>query len=232
MSVFKFKEFSIIQEDSAMKVGTDGVLLGAWASCENQNTILDVGCGTGLITLMLAQRNNNSSITGIDIDKAASKEAQLNTNNSDWEERITIKNSSLQDFYYKEKFDLIVSNPPFFACNESIQRRDVARRTNSLSFRQLIQYSAGLLAESGILSVIIPKESETDFSSIVEDYNLYCNRACYIKGNETSKVKRVMMEFTFFKSKTQTEFLTIERSRHQYTKKYIELCKDFYLNMK
>ena len=118
MSVFKFKEFSIIQEDSAMKVGTDGVLLGAWASCENQNTILDVGCGTGLITLMLAQRNNNSSITGIDIDKAASNEAQLNTNNSDWEERITIKNSSLQDFYYKEKFDLIVSNPPYVLKNE------------------------------------------------------------------------------------------------------------------
>ena len=110
MSVFKFKKFSITQEKSAMKVGTDGVLLGSWASCEKANTILDIGCGTGLIALMLGQRNLISNVTGIEIDKIASQEAQLNISNSDWEGRIEIKHISLQQFTPQLKFDLIVSN--------------------------------------------------------------------------------------------------------------------------
>ena len=231
MSVFKFKKFVIIQEKSAMKIGTDGVLLGSWVSCEKFNEILDVGCGTGLITLMLAQRNLNSSITGVEIDKISSKEAQLNINNSDWKERIHIQNISLQAFRTKIKFDLIVSNPPFFPSNNSNKRRDIARHTNNLSFEELIQNSVNLLAENGILSVIIPKESEAYFCKTAKAYNLNCIRVCYIKGNETSEVKRVMMEFSFTKSKIKEERLTIEKSRHQYTNEYIKLCGNFYLNM-
>ena len=117
MAVFRFKKFSIIQEKSAMKVGTDAVLLGSWASCKKANNILDVGCGTGIIALMLAQRNLNSNITGIDIDEITAKEAQLNINNSDWKERVKIKHISLQNFVSKKKFDLIVSNQPFFPKN-------------------------------------------------------------------------------------------------------------------
>ena len=180
MSVFKFKEFSIIQEKSAMKVGTDGVLLGSWVSARNSKTILDVGCGTGLITLMLAQRNFSSNIIGIDIDEISSKEAEQNINNSKWRKRIAIQNCSLQKFNSIKKFDLIVSNPPFFSSNKSNQRRDIARRTNTLSFDSLIQYSTNLLSETGILSIIIPKESEFYFCEIAQDYDLYCNRACYV----------------------------------------------------
>ena len=98
MTVFKFKQFTIIQEQSAMKVGTDGVLLGSWVACKNPNQILDVGCGTGLISLMLAQRTLDSKITGIEIDQKASEEARLNVNNSNWGDRIEIVNSALQDF--------------------------------------------------------------------------------------------------------------------------------------
>ena len=231
MSIFKFKKFAIIQEKSAMKVGTDGVLLGSWVSCKRSNKILDVGCGTGLIALMLAQRNLKSSITAIEIDKIASKEAQLNINNSDWKERVNIKNTSLQNFITKIKFDLIVSNPPFFASNRSKDRRDIARHANSLSFEELIQNTADLLLESGILSVIIPKQSEAYFCEIAKSYSLFCNRVCYIKGNEMSEVKRVMIEFSFIKSKIKTEKLTIERSRHQYTNDYINLCQGFYLDI-
>ena len=231
MSVFKFKEFSIIQEKSAMKVGTDGVLLGCWVSCEKANNILDIGCGTGLITLMLGQRNLSSNVTGIEIDKTASKEAQLNSSNSDWEERIEIMHTSLQDFTPHFKFDLIVSNPPFFSQNKSQLSRDIARHTNTLSFEELIDNATNLLAGEGVFSVIIPKNSEEYFCQIASVYKLYRNRVCYIKGNETLEVKRVMMEFSFIKSVILTERLTIERSRHNYTDKYIQLCKDFYLNM-
>jgi len=231
MSVFKFKEFSIIQEKSAMKVGTDGVLLGCWVACEKANNILDIGCGTGLITLILGQRNLNSNVTGIEIDEIASQEAQENISNSDWEERIEIKHTSLQQFAPYLKFDLIVSNPPFFPQNKSQQSRDIARHTNTLSFEELIDNAAKLLAENGILSVVIPNNSEEYFCKIAAVYNLHCNRVCYVKGNETSQVKRVMMEFSFIKTAILTEHLTIETSRHNYTDKYIQLCKDFYLKM-
>ena len=231
MSIFKFKKFTIIQEKSAMKIGTDGVLLGSWVSCEKFNEILDVGCGTGLIALMLAQRNLNSSITGIEIDNIASKEAQLNINNSDWKQRVYIKNTSLQNFKTKIKFDLIVSNPPFFPSNKSKDRRDIARHANSLSFEELIHNAVNLLAVKGTLSVIVPKNSESFFCETAKAYNLHCNRVCYIKGNEIAELKRVMMEFSFIKAKLKEERLTIEKSRHQYTNEYIDLCKDFYLDM-
>ena len=231
MAVFKFKEFTIIQEKSAMKVGTDGVLLGSWVSSKTFNAILDIGCGTGLITLILAQRNLKSNITGIEIDKIASQEAQLNITNSDWNKRVEIRNTSLQEFNTKTRFDLIVSNPPFFAKNKSKDRRNIARHTNTLLFEELIENSVNLLSKQGIFSVIIPKDSEDNFHKIATLNKLYCNRVCYIKGNEKTDVKRIMLEFSFFKSKTITEHLTIEKSRHQYTDEYIQLCKDFYLKM-
>ena len=231
MSVFKFKKFVIIQEKSAMKVGTDGVLLGSWATCKKSNEVLDVGCGTGLITLMLAQRNLKSSITGIEIDEIASKEAKLNISNSDWEERVCVKNTSLQKFKTKIKFDLIVSNPPFFPFNKSDKRRDIARHTNSLSFDELIQNAVNLLTKTGELSVIIPKNSEVYFCDIAKSYRLFRNRVCYVKGNENSEVKRVLMGFSFSESKIKEDYLIIEKSRHEYTNQYIQLCKEFYLDM-
>jgi len=231
VSVFKFKEFSIIQEKSAMKVGTDAVLLGCWVNCEKANNILDIGCGTALITLMLAQRNLNSHVIGIEIDERASNEAQLNVSNSDWDERIEIKHTSLQKFNPQMKFDLIVCNPPFFPQNKSQQSRDIARHANRLSFEQLLDNAADLLEDKGIFSVIIPKNSEEYFCKIASFHKLYRNRVCYIKGNEKSDVKRIMIEFSFIKSVVLSEYLTIEISRHNYTDKYIQLCKDFYLKM-
>jgi tRNA1Val (adenine37-N6)-methyltransferase len=231
MSVFKFKQFSIIQEKSAMKVGTDGVLLGSWVSCKQANTILDIGCGTGLITLMLAQRNLKSKIVGIEIDVIASQEAKLNVDNSDWQERIKIEHTSLQKFNPQAQFDLIVSNPPFFAENKAKDRRAAARHTNFLSFGELIENAADLLSEKGIFGVIIPKNAEENFCEIAAVHNLHCNRVCNVKGNETVAVKRVVLEFSFLEAEALTEHLMIEIERHQYTDEYIQLCKDFYLKM-
>ena len=231
MSVFQFKKFSIEQKKSAMKVGTDGVLLGSWVSCKESDFILDIGCGTGLISLMLAQRSSTSNIVGIEIDTLASQEAQLNISNSTWNERINIYNTSLQDFTSKKKFDLIVSNPPFFPLIKLDQPRDIARHSNKLSFEELLKYTSILLSEKGIFSTIIPVDYEDYFFQISNKYGFFCNRACYIKGNKMVKIKRLMLEFSFNNSQIKKEYLTIEKSRHNYTNRYIALCKDFYLSM-
>ncbi len=214
-----------------MKVGTDGVLLGSWVSSKNANNILDIGCGTGLISLMLAQRNLISSVTGIEIDKAACREAQLNVFNSLWSERIEIIYTSFQRFRTEKKFNLILSNPPFFPQNNSQKSRDVARRTNMLSFEELILNTSNLLTEKGMFGVVIPKDSEAEFCKIALAHNLFCNRVCNVRGNEKVDVKRVMLEFSFRKTEITTEYLTIETGRHQHTDEYIQLCKDFYLKM-
>ena len=231
MSVFKFKYFNITQERSSMKVGTDGVLLGSWVSCHKPDYILDIGCGTGLLTLMLAQRNLESNIIGIEIDQISSKEAQLNIRLSNWKARIEIINIPLQKFRTNKKFDLIVSNPPFFPPNNSNRRRDTARRTNALSFQELVKYAANFLTDRGVLSVILPIVSESIFVDIAQNHKLHCNRLCYIKGNSKAAIKRVMMEFSFTKSSCKEDCLIIEKSRSQYTDQYISLCKDFYLKM-
>ena len=214
-----------------MKVGTDGVLLASWVSCDKADNILDVGCGTGLITLMLAQRNLSSNITGIEIDNSSSEEAKLNISNSHWGGRIEIIYTSLQQFNSQIKFDLIISNPPFFSQNKSKKSRDIARHTNTLSFEELINNAANLLKKKGVFSVVIPKYYEEYFCEIANIYKLYCIRACYVKGNPSSEVKRVMLEFSFIKSTALVERLTIEISRHNYTYEYIQLCHKFYLNM-
>ena len=215
-----------------MKVGTDGVLLGSWIDCRESNNILDIGCGTGLITLMLAQRNSTSNIVGIEIDKIASKEAQLNIHNSGWGNRISIEHISLQDFETNIKFDLIVSNPPFFPANDSKDRRDIARRTNSLSFELLIHQAIRFLSKTGCFYVILPKNSEYYFCEIAEKKKLFCNRICYVKGHKNAKVKRVLMQFSFSDFNTKEEdFLIIEESRNKFTDHYIQLCKEFYLGM-
>jgi len=230
MTVFKFKRFDIIQKKSAMKVGTDGVLLGSWATCDKASMILDVGCGTGLLALMLAQRNKSTNIVGLEIDKLTSGEAQLNFDNSDWRLRLKVYNIALQDFNTTAKFDLIVSNPPFFPANNSKKIRDIARRTNTLSFDQLLFHSSILLNKRGILSVIIPKDAEESFCKKAKEYNLYCHRTCNVQGNQFSHIKRVMIEFTFYSTFVTREHLIIEKSRHNYTKDYIKLCKAFYLD--
>ena len=231
MSVFQFKKFSIEQQKSAMKVGTDGVLLGSWASCEQKDFVLDIGSGTGLISLMIAQRNLDINIVGIDIDTLSCQEAKFNISNSNWSDRIKICNISLQRFKSEKKFDLIVSNPPFFPLNKLDQSRDNARHRNKLSFEELIKHTSILLSQYGVFSTIIPIDFEEYFFQIAKKYNLFCNRACYIKGNKMAKIKRLMLEFSFTNTQIKKEYLTIEKSRHTYTDRYIALCKDFYLGM-
>ena len=231
MSVFKFKEFSIVQTKSAMKVGTDGVLLGSWVNCQNAKKILDIGAGTGLISLMLAQRNNECNITAVEIDKETSEEANININNSKWRDRISIINININNFITSDKFDFIVSNPPYFPANFSKNKRAIARHTNLLSFQDLIRTTVKLLSSKGIFAVILPKIAEAIFCKTANANKLFLIRICQVKGQKNSDIKRVLLEFSFEKSSLDSDSLVIEESRHIYTNKYIDLCQDFYLNM-
>ena len=231
MSIFKFKKFSIIQTKSAMKVGTDGVLLGSWVNCLNAKKILDIGAGTGLISLMLAQRNNECNITAVEIDKETSEEANININNSKWRDRISIINININNFITSDKFDFIVSNPPYFPANFSKNKRAIARHTNLLSFQDLIRTTVKLLSSKGIFAVILPKIAEAIFCKTANANKLFLIRICQVKGQKSSDIKRVLLEFSFEKSSLDSDSLVIEESRHIYTNKYIDLCQDFYLNM-
>ena len=233
---FDFKEFSVSQNKSAMKIGTDGVLLGAWTSINhNPYSILDIGTGTGLIALQLAQRSNAELIDAIEIEDNAYEEAVDNFEQSNWSDRLFCYHASLAEFVDEidDKYDLIVSNPPFYSDNYKTDNlaRNQARFTNSLPFEELIDSVSKLLSKNGIFSVIIPFKEEQLFTNLALKKNLFPKRICSVKGNKTSPTKRSLLEFSFHKTKTNYTELIIEIERHQYTNNYKELVKDFYLKM-
>ena len=229
---FKFKQFSIFQDKTAMKVGTDGVLLGAWADCLGKD-ILDIGTGTGLISMMLAQRFPQSQIDAIEIDENAYYQAKENFENAPFHNRLSIYFTSLQAYKTDKKYDLIVSNPPFFTVNDlnEFDARKQARQEETLTFSDLLKKTALLLNKDGLASFIIPYDRMLEFCEIAAENALKVSKTTQIKGNETSPVKRVLLEFSFQEKERKENLLTIEVERHRYTEDYINLTKDFYLKM-
>jgi tRNA1Val (adenine37-N6)-methyltransferase len=222
-----------------MKVGTDGVLLGAWCSLENNpKAILDIGTGTGIISLMLAQRSSATSIDGVEIDKSAFEQTVDNFENSDWSDRLYCYNISFQKFVDESnnkgvKYDLIVSNPPFYKEDYITKNisRNKARFNQFLSFKELIQGVSKTLSKSGFFSTIIPFKEESTFIGLAQQNRLFLNKLCRVKGNKNSEIKRCLLTFSFNKKVTKETNLIIENSRHNYTKEYAELTNSFYLKM-
>lgn len=236
MEPFRFKQFTINQDKCAMKIGTDGVLLGAWTSAENTPfSILDIGAGTGIISLQMAQRSDAEIIDAIEIDEDAHEQCVENFENSDWSDRLFCYHASLNEFAEEidDEYDLIISNPPFYSEDYKSQNnsRDLARFTDALPFEHLIIGVSKLLSETGVFSVILPKKEEEYFKELAKEKNLFPQRICYVKGNPNSEIKRVMIEFSFQEQEPKIENLIIEKSRHIYTEEYIDLVKDFYLKM-
>lgn len=237
MSVFKFKEFSVQQERSAMKVGTDGVLLGAWVSLEEEESILDVGTGTGLIALMLAQRSSAELIDALEIEDAAYEEAVFNFEQSPWGDRLFCYHADFDEFCSEmdEPYDLIVSNPPFYTSqNPSSDRaRFLAREEASLPFEQLFSGSYALLNEGGRLALVLPFEVSEKVENIASQVGYKLRRKCLVRGNKGSEVKRVLFEFVKSDKdlSVKKESLIVETDRHQYTQAFIELVQDFYLDL-
>lgn len=231
MKPFQFKQFSIQQSKNVFRVGTDGVLLGASASINNAQKILEVGTGTGLIAMMLAQRNPNAKINAIDINENAVELAKENFENSPFKDRLKVFLQDYRTYDPKEKYDLIVSNPPYFEENPS-SKDIIARQQTELSFEILIENSAKLLAENGLLSVIIPFESGVLFERYCNKYQLFLEKKIVIYGIKDSKPKRLVLEFCFQKKEvTESEFI-IEKTPRKYTEEYLKLTKDFHQFLK
>jgi len=233
---FIFKKFSINQGNCAMKVGTDAVLLGAWTSIEHcPKSILDIGSGTGIIALMLAQRSHAETIDAIEIDGGAFEQCVENFENSPWKDRLFCYHASLLEFTQEIdiKYDLIVSNPPFYSTDYKTDnlQRDLARFSDALPFEHLVESASKLLSKHGIFAVIIPFKEEEKFVEIASKDHLFPSRILHVRGNPNSGIKRCLMEFSFVQNDLKIEELIIETSRHQYTEDYIKLTKDFYLKM-
>ena len=232
-NVFRFKKFEVSQNNVGAKVGTDGVLLGAWTPIdEKHKNYLDIGTGTGVIALILAQRSNNI-IDAIEIDNNACETASFNFEQSIWNDNLNLLKGDFLEYPFTKKYDCIVSNPPFYKNIFPInnEQRNFARNEASLSFEGLIKKVSLILNPFGIFSVIIPFEYEQEFILLAKKENLFPKKISRVKGNINSKIKRSLICFSFNKVETEEDLLIIEKQRHIYTQEYINLVKDFYLKM-
>ncbi|WP_321515165.1 methyltransferase [Marinifilum fragile] len=232
---FKFKQFTIHQDGSAMKVGTDGVLLGAWTDVEKSERILDVGTGTGLIAIMLAQRTNSEvRIDAVEIDDSAYQQAMENINACQWTNRIFGVHESFQELcaHSKEKYDAIVSNPPYFmnGLDAKEESRTKARNADHLPFEELLEGAKKLLNPEGTFSVVLPIEEGNYFMRLAKLSGFSLKRKCHVLPNPGKPAKRYLLEFSLKECNTLEEELIVENGqRHVYSPQYIELTKEFYL---
>ncbi|MCP9198725.1 methyltransferase [Gramella sp. GC03-9] len=235
---FKFKQFSIEQDRCAMKIGTDGVLLGAWTSLEhNPESILDIGTGTGLIALMLAQRSEAFQIDAIEIEDNAYEQAVENFENSDWGDRLFCYHAGFDEFVDEmqdeDKYDLLISNPPFYSedYKSGNEHRDQARFADALPLEELIEGASLLLSENGHFDIIIPYSEENKAVEIAQNHRLFPNRITRVRGTINSPLKRSLISFSFERKEPMIDELVLEISRHEYTPEFRKLIKDFYLKL-
>ena len=228
---FSFKQFTIHQGKTAFKVGTDGVLLGASADLTGVKRILDIGTGTGLIAIMLAQRCD-AEIVAIEPDYESFIQCRENVSLCRWKDRIEVENIPLQDYIDNVGFDLIVTNPPYFSdsLKNSDPRKSASRHNDSLSNDELLKGASRLMAEGGRLQVIMPYAEGNIFIAEANEYGFFCNNILKIRPLPTSEIRRMVLTFSKQRLNPTEKFLTIEQgSRHEFTEDYKNLTKDFYL---
>lgn len=238
---FRFKQFTVWHDRCAMKVGTDGVLLGAWCPLPSQNPnrvrVLDIGVGSGLIALMIAQRlhlrGNMFSVLGIDIDSDAVEQSHINFQQSPWADSLTSQACRLQDMPAEQTFDLIVSNPPYFqdSLKNPNAQRATARHTDTLSYTELIQHAARLLNTNGTLALVLPFEAKEDILALAEAHALYPTHITHVHSKPGKPAKRLLIAFSPI-SYTQypiPQTMYIESETSPRSEEYKELTKDFYL---
>jgi tRNA1Val (adenine37-N6)-methyltransferase len=232
-SYFQFKQFRIQQDKCAMKVGTDGVLLGAWTNPDNARRILDVGTGTGLIAIMLAQRSD-ALIDALEIDNSAYLQAVENGNACPWSHRLQFIHSSFNDYIHgsDQVYDLIVSNPPYHreTTRSPHTGRDLARQSLNLSYSSIIESAAKLLSNNGRISIILPASEEASALRLASKHSLFCTRFTHVLPAPGKEFSRSLLEFSFsFKPLTEDIILIEENGRHKYSQEYIRITRDYYL---
>jgi tRNA1Val (adenine37-N6)-methyltransferase len=229
---FSFKQFTIKQERSAFRVGTDGVLLGACADVSGKTRILDIGTGTGLIALMLAQRCD-AQIVAIEPDYDSFIQASGNVRRSKWMSRIKVENCTLQNYASGNKrFDMIVTNPPYFtgSLKNPDPAKSNARHNESLTHSDILTGACRLLDESGLLQLILPYDEGNIFIAEAQEYGFFCNSILKIRPLSSSEIRRLVLGFSRKRIKPSESLLTIEKGkRHDFTEEYINLTSDFYL---
>jgi len=237
MATFNFKQFTVQQDKCAMKIGTDGVLLGAWCPIDNNPfSVLDIGAGTGILSLMLAQRSHAKQIDALEIDVDAYEQCVDNFEKSPWSDRLFCFHAGLDEFIAEpeDEYDLIISNPPFYSENYKTSNfyRDLARFQDALPFEDLIEAVDLLLSENGIFAVIIPYKEEERFIDLCAEVELYPVKVTRVKGSNTTPIVRSLLAFKRYELSVLTaDELVIEINRHEYTDDYIQLTKEFYLKM-
>lgn len=231
--IFHFKQFSVRHDQVTMKVGTDGVLLGAWADVSGARHILDVGTGSGVIALMLAQRTGaETAIDGVEIMKQDFQVALENVSTSPWKERLKIFHTAIQEFSPDRKYGLMVSNPPYFE-NSLLPpdpSRTVARHTSTLTPVDLLHAAKRLLLPHGRLSLILPHQESNAFNLLALDYGFHCIRKTGVRSRREKPVERVLMEYAFKAGPLQSDSLILYGEKDMWSEKYRDLLKDFYLN--
>jgi tRNA1Val (adenine37-N6)-methyltransferase len=233
--MFHFKKFSIDDSTAAMKIGTDAVLLGAWTPCENETRILDIGTGSGILALMMAQRNIKTVIDAVEIDPDAASLAHQNIQLSPWPDLIHIFNSSIQKFSTgtENKYSLVISNPPFFTDSLKApgKARTMARHNDILPVTELLECTSDLLTDNGNAAFIIPADAFEDWKQKAAKLKLYPKNITSVKSSPGHKAHRVLVEFTRNEKPAVIENeMSIYIYRSVYSLEYQQLTKDFYLN--
>ena len=237
MSTFNFKQFSVQQDKCAMKIGTDSVLLGAWCPIDNNPfSVLDIGAGTGVLSLMLAQRSHAEQIDALEIDEDTYEQCVENFEASPWSDRLFCFHAGLDEFIKEpeDEYDIIISNPPFYSEDYKTDnsQRDLARFQDAMPFEELVEAADLLLSENGIFAVIIPYKEEERFIDLCAEVELFPVKVTRVKGSHTTPIIRSLLAFKRYELSVLTaDELVIEINRHEYTDDYINLTKDFYLKM-
>jgi tRNA1Val (adenine37-N6)-methyltransferase len=231
---FRFKQFTVKQNRSTHKVGTDGVLLGAWADIQAADRILDIGTGTGLIALMLAQRTpQNVIIDAVEIVEEDAHQAMGNVQHSPWPSKINVHHTSIQDFHPEHRYDLIVTNPPYFI-NSLLppeKKRGQARHTHGLSFEELLLAVKILLKKSGKLAIILPQQEGLQFIQLAHFHQLYCIRQVDFRSRVQKPVERLLLEFGENPEPIHREELILHGDDDAWSEDYQDLTREFYLKI-
>lgn len=231
---FHFKKFSVRHDRSGMKVGTDGALLGAWADVQHATQILDIGTGTGVIALMLAQRASESvTIDAVEIDDQAYADARENIATSPWHDRIHVHHTAIQQFNPSTRFDLIVTNPPYFqkSYKPPTAQRETARHTERLTFDEILEAVEKLLAATGKFNVILPYTEGLQFITLAQHKGLYCTRKWVFRTRENKPVERFLLEFAWEKQEPEEGEILLYSAGEEWSAGYKALMREFYLRI-